>query len=197
MGLPWRLSDKESVCQCQRRGFDPWVRKLPWRRQWHPTPVLLPGESHGQRSLVGCSPRGRTESDTAKGSALIWAEASVPGLVFLSLEIFEGLSSFISSFIWSRNVFESLLSFGIWGREVEMTTVRNTVLSRPLTLALGIYSTEFTTYLGSKKALRRWGSINWALKKDKNLKREMIQNEQSDRDGNFFFLRDEIAKLPA
>ena len=35
----------------------------PWRRQWHPTPVLLPGKSHGQRSLVGCSPWGRKESD--------------------------------------------------------------------------------------------------------------------------------------
>jgi len=34
------------------------------RRQWHPTPVFLPGKSHGQRSLVGCSPWGRTESDT-------------------------------------------------------------------------------------------------------------------------------------
>jgi len=34
-----------------------------WRRQWHPTPVLLPGESHGRRSLVGCSPWGRLESD--------------------------------------------------------------------------------------------------------------------------------------
>ena len=34
-----------------------------WRRQWQPTPVLLPGESHGWRSLVGCSPRGRSESD--------------------------------------------------------------------------------------------------------------------------------------
>ena len=197
MGLPWWLSDKESVCQCQRRGFDPWVRKLPWRRKWQPTPVFVPGESHGQRSLVGYSPWGCKESDTAKGSALVLAEASVPALLFLSLEIFEGLASFISSFIWSRNLFENLLSFGIYRRKVEMTIVRNTVLSRPLTLALGIYSTEFTTYLGSKKALRRWGSINWALKNDKNLKREMIQNEQSDRDGIFFFLRDEIAILPA
>ena len=34
-----------------------------WRRQWHPTPVLLLGKSHGRRSLVGCSPRGREESD--------------------------------------------------------------------------------------------------------------------------------------
>ena len=36
------------------------------RRQWHPTPVLLPGKSHGRRSLVGCSPRGREESDTTE-----------------------------------------------------------------------------------------------------------------------------------
>ena len=36
------------------------------RRQWHPTPVLLPGKSHGQRSLVGCSPWGRWESDTTE-----------------------------------------------------------------------------------------------------------------------------------
>ena len=39
---------------------------LYWRRQWHPTPVLLPGKSHGWRSLVGCSPWGREESDTTE-----------------------------------------------------------------------------------------------------------------------------------
>ena len=39
---------------------------VPWRRRWHPTPVLLPGKSHGQRSLVGCSPWGREESDTTE-----------------------------------------------------------------------------------------------------------------------------------
>ena len=36
---------------------------MPWRRQWHPTPVLLPGKSHGRKSLVGCSPWGREELD--------------------------------------------------------------------------------------------------------------------------------------
>ena len=41
---------------------------LPWRRQWHPTPVLLPGESHGRRSLVGCCLWGRTESDTTEAT---------------------------------------------------------------------------------------------------------------------------------
>ena len=43
-----------------------WVGLGWWRRQWHPTPVLLPGKSHGRRSLVGCSPWGREESDTTE-----------------------------------------------------------------------------------------------------------------------------------
>ena len=47
-------------------GFDPWVGKIPWRRKWQPTPVLLPGESHGRRSLVGYSPQGRKEPDTTE-----------------------------------------------------------------------------------------------------------------------------------
>ena len=42
-------------------GFDPWVRKIIWRREWQPTPVLLPGESHGQKSLVVFSPWGHKE----------------------------------------------------------------------------------------------------------------------------------------
>ena len=45
----------------KKRGFDPWVRKIPWRRIWQPTPVFLPGESHGQRSLAGYSPQGQKE----------------------------------------------------------------------------------------------------------------------------------------
>ena len=43
---------------CRRPGFNPWVGKIPWRRAWPPTPVLLPGEFHGERSMVGYSPWG-------------------------------------------------------------------------------------------------------------------------------------------
>ena len=43
-----------------------WVGKIPWRREWQPTPVSLPGEFHGQRSLVGCSPWGLKELDMAE-----------------------------------------------------------------------------------------------------------------------------------
>ena len=52
-------SGKESACQCKRRKrlkFDPWVWKIPQSRKWHPTPIVLPGKFHGQRSLAGYSP---------------------------------------------------------------------------------------------------------------------------------------------
>ena len=46
--------------------FDPWIRKIPWRRKWQPAPVFLPGESNGWRSLAGYSSQGRKESDTTE-----------------------------------------------------------------------------------------------------------------------------------
>ena len=68
-GKPWWLSGKESTYPCRRRRrrvFDRWVGKNPWRRTWQPTPVFLPRESHGQRSLVGFCPWGRKELDTTE-----------------------------------------------------------------------------------------------------------------------------------
>ena len=56
--LPWRLSGKASPCQGRRHRFNAWARKVPWRKKRQPTPVFLPGKSHGRRSLAGCSPRG-------------------------------------------------------------------------------------------------------------------------------------------
>ena len=56
--LPWWLSGKESTCQCRRCRFNSWLREIPWRRKWQPTPLFLPGKSHGQRSLVVYSPWG-------------------------------------------------------------------------------------------------------------------------------------------
>ena len=53
VSIPWWLSSKQAAWQCRRLGLSPWVGKIPWRRKWQHTPVFLPGESHGQRSLVG------------------------------------------------------------------------------------------------------------------------------------------------
>ena len=69
MDFPGGTSGKEPACQskrCKRQGFNSWVEKIPWRRAWQPTPVFLPGESHGQRSLAGYSPWGCQESDTTE-----------------------------------------------------------------------------------------------------------------------------------
>ena len=62
-------SGKEPTCRCRglkRHWFNPWVGKIPWRRKYKPTPVFLPGESHGQRSLVGYTLQGCKELDTTE-----------------------------------------------------------------------------------------------------------------------------------
>ena len=54
--FPGGASGKEPTCQCRRRkglGLNPWIGKIPWRKKWQPTPVFLPAELHGQRSLAG------------------------------------------------------------------------------------------------------------------------------------------------
>ena len=62
-------NSKEPACQyrrCKRHRFDSRIGKIPWRRKWQPIPVVLPGESHGQRSLVGYSPWGHKVSDATE-----------------------------------------------------------------------------------------------------------------------------------
>ena len=70
VGHDWRdlaaATSLRASCQCRGHRFDPWVGKIPWRRKWKPTPIFLPREFHGQRSLVGYSPPGHKESDTTK-----------------------------------------------------------------------------------------------------------------------------------
>ena len=66
LGFPGGASGKELDCQWRRhkrREVNPWVRKIPWRRSWQSTPVVLPGEFHGQRSLMGYSPRSCKDLD--------------------------------------------------------------------------------------------------------------------------------------
>ena len=71
MGFLGGASGKEHSCQCGRRKrcrWNPWVRKIPWRRARQPTPVFLPGESHGQRSLAGSTAWCCKESDTTEAT---------------------------------------------------------------------------------------------------------------------------------
>ena len=85
-GLPRCLSGKESTCQCKRHrtfDFDPWVGRIPWRRQWQPTPVFLPGESQGQRRLLG----GLQSLESQKWETSEWLSMCVSSLVLECLQI--------------------------------------------------------------------------------------------------------------
>ena len=62
---------KNPLYQCKGCESDPWVRKILWRKKWQPTQVFLPGEFHGQKSLVGYSPWGRRELDTQMTPTLL------------------------------------------------------------------------------------------------------------------------------
>ena len=64
--IPGSSDSKASAYNSGRPGFDHWVRKIPWRRKWHPIPVFLPGKSLGLRSLVDYSPWGHKESDNTE-----------------------------------------------------------------------------------------------------------------------------------
>ena len=78
-GLPRWLRGKEPVCQSRRRGFNPWVKRTPWRRKWQHTPIFLPGKHQGQRGLAGYSPRCPKESDTTLQLSMRTCSFRVPG----------------------------------------------------------------------------------------------------------------------
>ena len=79
LGFPGGTSGQDPACQCkrlQRCSFDPWVGKIPWRREWQPTPAYLPGKSHEQRSLAGYSPCNHKESDRTEVTGLSTPEGN-------------------------------------------------------------------------------------------------------------------------
>ena len=84
-GLPRRLGENNppaSFRRCRRLRFDPWVGKIPWRRRRQPTPVFSPGESHGQRILVGYRPRAWHSQTWLSAHLLIvrWGSSWLPSI---------------------------------------------------------------------------------------------------------------------
>ena len=79
---------KDSTCNERDPRFNPWVRKFPWRRNWQPTPVFLPGEFHRQRSLAGYSSWGCQELGTTEWLTHTIADrvSWVPRLALLNLQ---------------------------------------------------------------------------------------------------------------
>ena len=92
--LPSWSSAKEPTCQCRRcrkGGFDPYIKKIPWRKKWQPTPVFLPEKLHGQRSLAGYLAHGFTKSRTWLSD---WAWLSVSILLyFLKKKLCSGMKN--------------------------------------------------------------------------------------------------------
>ena len=128
MGFPGGTSGKESTCQCRRHRFNPWVRKIPWKRKRQPTAVFLPGKSHGQRSLVGYSLWGCKESVTTEQLSTTkyktdkqqgpivqhrelysfgkhWNDSNVTTIIFC--KYFWKLFSLLPSWLYSRHSSES------------------------------------------------------------------------------------------
>ena len=103
--------------EMQKMQIDPWVQKIPWSRKWQPTPVFLPGKFHGQRSLVGCSPWGHTESDTTEQlhfyfsmlpKALLTSHSRISSTRWLIMPLWLSRSS--RPFLYSSSVYSCHLS---------------------------------------------------------------------------------------
>ena len=111
--LPWWLRRERICLQCRRSEFDPWVGQSPWSREWLPILVFLPGESHGQRNLVGYCPWSCKASDMSFhnlnlnnysiGSTWGWDRRRKwqPTPVFLPRE-FHGQRSLVDCHLWGH-----------------------------------------------------------------------------------------------
>ena len=98
-GVTW-LSWRRICLQCRRPGLSPWVGKIPWRREWQPTAVSLPGEFHGQRILAGYGPQGHKDSDTAEGlTRSLW--------FYVYLWALRSMLHLLKSFACPTNIFQS------------------------------------------------------------------------------------------
>ena len=89
--LPRWLSGKEAACQWRRHKFDPWVRKIPWKKKWQPTPTFLPGKSHEQRSLAGYSPWSCKEQAIVHGVAKSQTRLSYWGYTYILCHFIQGI----------------------------------------------------------------------------------------------------------
>ena len=107
--LPWWLSGKKSACQCRRLGFNPWVRKVSWRRKWQPTTVFLPGRSHGQRGLGAYSPWGHKR--VWHHLATKWQQKNTSTTLFWLLYL---CNKFWNQKVWVFQLFFQEY-FGFWG----------------------------------------------------------------------------------
>ena len=113
--IPRWCSGKEFACQCrrcQRWEFDLWVGKIPWRRIWQPTPVFLPGESRGQRSVAGhsapgCKELDRTERAHTHNMLFSLSSEILMNTISISRHFFTNLPIHFHGVLFFHDVFKS------------------------------------------------------------------------------------------
>ena len=97
--------------QYRRPGFNPWVGKIPQRGKWQPTPVFLPGEFHGQRSLGGYGPWSWKESD--------WQNSATNTLTFIHCHLMRWCINLAGSLSWGPRRNEKRSSGELWASEFQ------------------------------------------------------------------------------
>ena len=144
---------------CRRPGFDSWVGKIPWKRKWQPTPVVLPVESQGQRSLAGYSPWGRNESAMTEQLSLSFSTKK--DILFIIIVVVQVLShASLFSVPWTAASHASL-SFTTSQSLLKLVSIElripssHLVLYHPLLLLPSIFSSN--TVFSNESALHiRW-----------------------------------------
>ena len=115
LGLPWWLRGKES-CQCGRHRFNLWIRKIPRRKEWQPTPVFLPRKAHEQRRLAGSSPWGHktvrhnlTKQQQPSSNLLFWSGYSLVALSIRIMNKFKQEVFFFSSIFYYGKIHQYMI----------------------------------------------------------------------------------------
>ena len=113
-------SVKQSACQCRRLRFSPWAGKIPWRRKRQSTPVLLSGKSHGQRSLVGCSPWACKElnvtqllnsNNSSVFHSQVYVTCSFLQMLLIQLKKFHSVSLFSEGYFFSHEWVKNFVKY--------------------------------------------------------------------------------------
>ena len=162
-GLPWWFRWWWICLQCTRLGFDPWVVKIPWRREWSPTPVFLPGEFHGQRSLAGNSPWGHKECHTTKGLTPKSKRIQVQLDIYWLLSYYLPCGEICQESHESVNILLSLLAF-IWETRVgyrQRSTNTSSVIDPHRLVCTIIFMAKWETPLQCRQNNSTFISIIW------------------------------------
>ena len=154
---------EEPACQCRRPkryGFSPWVGTIPWRRKWQPTPVFLPGETHGRRSLAGYSPWSRKQSDTLSNLAQHLHSAGRRGVAWTLLL---GAGAFPSQLLGAEHSLQHALLQEPGDDPLSLDITEHLALGKPAELVTP------TMEEGEREELRRHGSPLWEQRQRKEL----------------------------